>query len=123
MGAIIFVVMLVAVYAALIVPQQRRVKNQRHLIAALEEGDVVLTSSGIYGVITEIDGGDIYIEVAEGIELKMTKTSIAGKIRTDKDAPSGKDHDRDHGKDHETDQSDDDSADKTPIAKDGAKGR
>jgi len=28
-------------------------------------------------------GDDVYLEVAEGIELKMTKSSIAGKVRTD----------------------------------------
>ena len=107
MGPLIFIIVMVAVYAAFIVPQQRKVKAQRHLLSILEEGDVVLTSSGIYGVITEIDGGDVYIEVAEGIELKMTKSSIAGKVRSDKD------------------QTGDAAADKdsTTIAKDGAKGQ
>jgi preprotein translocase subunit YajC len=80
---VIFLVLLVLMYAVLIVPQQRRVKAQRAILNSLAEGDVVLTSAGIYGVITEMSDGDVYLEVAEGIELKITKVSIAGKVRTD----------------------------------------
>jgi preprotein translocase subunit YajC len=86
LSIVIFLVLLVAMYAVLIVPQQRRVKAQRALLSALEEGDVVLTSAGIYGVITELSGDDLYLEVAEGIELKVTKASIAGKVRGDTDS-------------------------------------
>jgi preprotein translocase subunit YajC len=80
---VIFLVLLVLMYAVLIVPQQRRVKAQRAILNSLGEGDVVLTSAGIYGVITEMVGDDVYLEVAEGIELKITKSSIGGKVRTD----------------------------------------
>ena len=83
MQLVIFLVLLVLMYAVLIVPQQRRVKAQRAILNALNEGDVVLTSAGIYGVITEMVGDDVYLEVAEGIELKITKASIAGKVRVD----------------------------------------
>ena len=83
MSLVIFLVLLVAMYAVLIVPQQRRVKAQRAVLNSLAEGDVVLTSAGIYGVITEMVDGDVYLEVAEGIELKITKASIAGKVRGD----------------------------------------
>ena len=83
MQLVIFLVLLVLMYAVLIVPQQRRVKAQRLTLNSLLEGDVVLTSAGIYGVITEMVGEDVYLEVAEGIELKITKASIAGKVRGD----------------------------------------
>ena len=88
MQLVVFLVLLVLMYAVLIVPQQRRVKAQRALLSALDEGDVVLTSAGIYGVITELAGDDCYLEVAEGIELKVTKSSIAGKVRGDSDSAS-----------------------------------
>ena len=83
MQLVIFLVLLVLMYAVLIVPQQRRVKAQRAILNSLTEGDVVLTSAGIYGLITEMVGEDVYLEVAEGIELKITKASIAGKVRGD----------------------------------------
>jgi len=65
---VIFLVLLVLMYAVLIVPQQRRVKAQRAILSSLAEGDVVLTSAGIYGVITEMTDGDVYLEVAEGFQ-------------------------------------------------------
>ncbi|MEO8695775.1 MAG: preprotein translocase subunit YajC [Acidimicrobiales bacterium] len=92
MQLVIFLVLLVVMYAVLIVPQQRRVKAQRAILNSLSENDVVLTSAGIYGVITEMVGDDVYLEVAEGIELKITKASIAGKVRGDSaavDTPAG----------------------------------
>ena len=46
MSLVIFLVLLVAMYAVLIVPQQRRVKAQRAVLNSLTEGDVVLTSAG-----------------------------------------------------------------------------
>ena len=88
MSLVIFLVLLVLMYAVLIVPQQRRVKAQRATLNSLAEGDVVLTSAGIYGVITEMVDADVYLEVAEGIELKITKVSIAGKVRTDAAEPA-----------------------------------
>ena len=88
MQLVVFLVLLVLMYAVLIVPQQRRVKAQRALLSALNEGDVVLTSAGIYGVITELSGDDCYLEVAEGIELKITKSSVAGKVRGDTESTS-----------------------------------
>lgn len=88
MQLVVFLVLLVLMYAVLIVPQQRRVKAQRALLNAIDEGDVVLTSAGIYGVVTELSGDDCYLEVAEGIELKITKSSIAGKVRGDSDSTS-----------------------------------
>jgi len=37
-------------YFALIMPQQRRAKAHRLMMSQLEEGDEVLTASGIYGI-------------------------------------------------------------------------
>lgn len=60
---------------------QRKQKAQRALLSSIAEGDVVVTQGGIYGVVNEIVGSDVYLEVAEGIELKITRASIAGKVK------------------------------------------
>ncbi len=67
-------------YVVLILPQQRRAKEHRSLLASLQEGDEVLTSAGVYGFIAAVDGDVIWVEVAEGVELKMSKASVANKV-------------------------------------------
>lgn len=70
----------VLMYAVLILPQQRRTREHKSLLASLEEGDEVLTSSGIYGFIAAIDGDVLWLEVAENTELKVSRSSVANKV-------------------------------------------
>lgn len=70
----------VLMYAVLILPQQRRNKEHRELLASLEEGDEILTSSGLYGFVAALDKEVLWLEVADGLELKMSRSSVASKI-------------------------------------------
>ena len=81
MEALIFPALLFLVmYFALIMPQQRRAKETRNLLASLAEGDEVVTTSGIHGFINTLDEHVVWLEVADGVELKMSRTAVAGKI-------------------------------------------
>lgn len=75
-----FLLIGVVMYAALILPQQRRNKEHRSLLASLSEGDEILMNSGIHGFISAIDGEILWIEVAEKVELKVSRSAIAGKV-------------------------------------------
>jgi preprotein translocase subunit YajC len=77
MSALIFLPILGALVWLMVVPQRRQLKQHRELLANLAAGDAVVTSSGIYGVITELDGEVVYLEVADGIELKLSKSAVA----------------------------------------------
>jgi preprotein translocase subunit YajC len=90
MSGLILLPLIAVMIWLMIIPQRRQMKEQRALLANLEEGDAVLTTSGIYGVITEIDGEVIYLEVAEGIELKMSKAAVTRRVvePTDSEAPA-----------------------------------
>ena len=70
-------------YFVLILPQQRRTKEHKALLASLEVGDEVVLNSGIHGFVSAIDGEVIWLEVAASTELKVTKSSVAGKIDVD----------------------------------------
>lgn len=69
-----------AMYLILFLPQQRRAKQHRELLASLVEGDEVVTSSGIYGFVNAVDGDILWLDVADGVELRMTRSSVASKI-------------------------------------------
>ncbi len=70
----------VLMYVVLILPQQRRSREHRTLLAGLEEGDEVMTNAGVYGFIAAVDGEVIWLEVADGVELKLSKASVASKV-------------------------------------------
>lgn len=71
---------MVAMWALLILPQQRRTKQHRQMLSALEVGDEVLTSSGMYGTITEFDGETVFLAVSDALEIKITQASIAERV-------------------------------------------
>ena len=74
------IVIMVAMWALLIVPQQRRTKAHRAMMGALDVGDEVLTSAGIYGTIAEFDGETVFLAVNDQHEIKITKASIAERV-------------------------------------------
>lgn len=74
-------------YLVLILPQQRRNREHKALLASLEVGDEVLMNSGIHGFISAMDADILWIEVAANTELKVSKSAIAGKVQVPDDAP------------------------------------
>ncbi len=80
MQIVLLIVMMGVFYFILIRPQQRKVKEHQALVAALEVGDDVVTSGGIYGQVTALDGDVLRLEVAEGVELLMARESIAETV-------------------------------------------
>ncbi len=61
-------------------PQSKRAKEHRELIAAISKGDEVMTSGGILGKVTVVNEDYISVSVAEGVELKVQKSSVAAAL-------------------------------------------
>ncbi len=74
------ILMFVIFYFLLIRPQQKKAKEHQEMVAALKKGDKVITSSGMYGVITKVEENDIQVEIAENVRIKMIRSNIAGKL-------------------------------------------
>ena len=70
----IFVIM----YFLLIRPQQKKQKQHRTMVEALRRGDQVLTQGGIMGKVSKIgEDGIVEVEIAEGVKVKVVKSTIA----------------------------------------------
>ena len=80
MGFIIIIGMFALIWVVFLLPQQRKMKAQRAMLANLDVGDEVLLTSGIYGRITEFDEGTMFVEIAEGLEVKFSRDSVAERI-------------------------------------------
>lgn len=75
-GIIMMVVIVAIFYFFMIRPQQKRQKEIQKAREALKTGDKVITAGGIFGKIKEI--GDVYmvIEIANGVNIQIDKTSV-----------------------------------------------
>lgn len=67
-------------YFFMIAPQRRKMKAHRLLLNSLREGDEVLTNSGIFGAVAEVEDSVIWLEVAPEVELKVQKASIVSVV-------------------------------------------
>lgn len=83
MGILILPILILIMYFMLIRPQQQRMKEHQRLLAAVDVGDDIVTSGGIYGRVSELDGDTLFLQVADGIEIKITKESVAGMVNYD----------------------------------------
>ena len=64
----------------LVRPQMKQAKEQREMIAALQKGDEVVTSSGILGKVTKISDTVISLEIATAIVINIQKTAVQAKL-------------------------------------------
>ena len=83
MGILFIPILLVIMYLLILRPQQKRMKEQRAMLSVLDVGDDVRTDSGIYGTVSDLDGDTVFLMVADGVEIKISKASIAEMIRYD----------------------------------------
>lgn len=77
MQIVLLIVMMGVFYFVLIRPQQRKAKEHAELVRSLEVGDDIVTSGGIYGQVTAIDGEVLRLEVAKGVEILMARDAVA----------------------------------------------
>jgi preprotein translocase subunit YajC len=77
MGFILIALLFVVFYFMLIRPQQKRMRQQMELISSLRPGDDVMTSSGIYGTIEEVEEETVLVEISEDVQIRMAKSAIA----------------------------------------------
>lgn len=87
MNGIVFIILIAVMWAALIIPQQRRMKRQRELVASLVVGDDVVLSSGIYGTITGEDDDDVFLTITDGVEIRVARAAIQGKVEFEDGSP------------------------------------
>jgi preprotein translocase subunit YajC len=84
MAALIpLVLMLALTWALLVRPQQQRVRRHAALLQSLAEGDEVFVGGGIRGRIIRFDGDEARVEVAPGVELRVLRRYIGGRVETE----------------------------------------
>ena len=80
MSFLIIIVLFVIAWVVLILPKQRELKRHNAFVQTLAVGDEVMTGSGIYGTLVEIDEATVLLQVAPGVELKIARRAVASQV-------------------------------------------
>ena len=71
------ILIFVLFYFLLIRPQQKRAKQHKEMVAALKEGDEVVTAGGFFGTVVSVDETVATVEIADNTIVKVQRSSIA----------------------------------------------
>jgi preprotein translocase subunit YajC len=71
------ILIFVVFYFLLIRPQTKRAKEHKKMVEGLAKGDEVVTSGGLLGRITQVGENFVQVKVAEGVEVKIQRQSVA----------------------------------------------
>jgi preprotein translocase subunit YajC len=82
---IMMMVVLGIFYVMLILPQQRQRKKMQAMLGALKSGDKVITSAGIYGTISGIDGDTVILKIADQVKIRIARSAIS-QVEASEDA-------------------------------------
>jgi len=72
-------------YFLVILPQQRQRKKVQEMLAAIKNGDKVVTTSGIYGTINGIDGDTYILKIADNVKIRIARAAVA-QVEASEDA-------------------------------------
>jgi len=73
-----FVLIFVLFYFLILKPQQKQGRERQEMLKNLKRGDTVITSGGIYGRILNITGDIITLEIAKGVNVRLSRAGISG---------------------------------------------
>ena len=86
MGPIMLVLMIAMMYFMVIRPQRRQAKEQAERINALRTGDKIITTGGIYGLVTNVKTHTIILKIADNVRIEIAKASV-GTVLSKADEP------------------------------------
>lgn len=67
-------------YFLLIRPQSKKQKEHQKLLEGLKKGDRVVTASGLYGTVHEVQGNIVKLKISENVNVQMLKSAISAVI-------------------------------------------
>jgi preprotein translocase subunit YajC len=65
-------------YFLLIRPQQKKIKDHQKMVQALRRGDQIVTQGGLIGKVSKVkDDGELEVEIAEGVKVRVVRSTVA----------------------------------------------
>ncbi len=92
-------ILIVVVFWFLILrPQNKKMKQHREMVNTVSRGDTVVTAGGLVGKVTKVkDDSEIEVEIAEGVRVKVVKSTLSD-VRSKSEPAKTKEADKDDKK-------------------------
>lgn len=90
---LIIVVLFGVLYFVMIRPQRNRQRKAQQQASAVTPGTRVRTTAGMYATVVGVDGDDVILEVAPGVEVRYVKRAIMQVLPSDAEPDYAADHD------------------------------
>jgi preprotein translocase subunit YajC len=74
------ILLFVGMWFLIIAPQRKRQKAHDQMLQALQTGDEIVTSGGIYGTITNVKDDRFVIRIADNTKIELGKAFVANKV-------------------------------------------
>jgi preprotein translocase subunit YajC len=73
-----FVFIFAIMYFLILRPQRQKQQRHREMVANLRRGDTVVTTGGLIGKVAKVvDDGEVQLELAEGVKVRVVRGMIA----------------------------------------------
>lgn len=84
---ILILVVIVGVYMLMIRPQRRRQQQAAKQQNTLLPGARVRTTAGMYATVVDVDGDDVVLEVAPGVEVRYMRRAVMDVVSPGDETP------------------------------------
>ena len=86
MGMILWIVVLFALmYFLMVRPQKKQQDKHKQMLNRLKPNDRILTVGGITGYVRQVTDDYIYVEIADGLVIELSKPYIATVLQDDEE--------------------------------------
>ena len=76
---IVFIGSMVVIFWFLILrPQKKQADQRKKMLEAVQRGDRVLTTGGLYGTVKDIKGDVMIVAIAENVKVEVARSAIQG---------------------------------------------
>lgn len=73
----------------LIRPQQKKMREHRAMIEAIRRNDMVVTAGGLIGKVSKVkDDGELELEIADGVKVRVLRATITSVLTKSDPAPA-----------------------------------
>ncbi len=78
------ILIVVVFYFFMIRPQSKKAKEAKQFRESMAKGDKVVTIGGIHGKIVELKEQYVVLQIANGVDIKVTKSAVSPDLSTGK---------------------------------------
>jgi preprotein translocase subunit YajC len=78
MNFVPFAMVLAILYFLILMPMQKQRKKVQEFQTGLKVGDKIVTTGGIYGVITRVNDTSVQLQIADKVRIEIARAAVGG---------------------------------------------